>query len=109
TEKLGHSTSGEAGPHVRELLSRWESIVDRGEVILAAESDAAEALIGGYTDSLAQLIMATLLLEQADAEAARDGNWRKLLVARTFIGANHLADESAVDAVLACFTETVAG
>jgi len=109
TEKLGDITSAEAGPDVRELLSRWEGIVDRGEVILAAESDAAEALIGGYTDSLAQLIMATLLLEQADAEAARDGNWRKLLVARTFIGANILADESAVEAALAHFEDIVDG
>ena len=62
----------------------------------SAEPDAAEALIGGYADDLAQLIMATLLLEQADAEVSRDDNFRKLLVARTFIGSNITADENAV-------------
>lgn len=108
-EKLNTITLAEAGPEVRELLTRWTAIVDRGDVILGAKSDAAEALIGGYADDLAQLIMATLLLEQADAEVTRDTNFRKLLVARTFIGSNITADEKAVVDTLAHFEDIVEG
>ncbi|WP_193096357.1 acyl-CoA dehydrogenase family protein [Brevibacterium sp. FME17] len=108
-EKLIPITLAEAGPEVRELLTRWTAIVDRGDVILGAESDVAEALIGGYADDLAQLIMATLLLEQADAEVTRDTNFRKLLVAKAFIGGNISADETAVVDTLAHFEDIVDG
>lgn len=108
-EKLNTITLAEADPEVRELLTRWTAIVDRGDVILGAEADTAEALIGGYADDLAQLIMATLLLEQGDAEVARDTNFRKLLIARTFIGSNITADESAVVDTLAHFEDIVDG
>ncbi|MDN5550885.1 MAG: acyl-CoA dehydrogenase, partial [Brevibacterium sp.] len=109
TQKLNTITLAEAGPETRELLTRWTAIVDRGDVILSAEPDAAEALIGGYADDLAQLIMATLLLEQADAEVSRDDNFRKLLVARTFIGSNITADENAVVDTLSHFENIVDG
>lgn len=109
TEKLTTITVAEAGPEIRELLTRWTAIVDRGDMILSAESDAAEALIGGYADDLAQLIMATLLVEQADAEVTRDTNFRKLLVAKTFIGSNITADEGAVVDTLAHFEDIVEG
>ncbi|WP_193071674.1 acyl-CoA dehydrogenase family protein [Brevibacterium sp. FME37] len=108
-EKLTPITLAEAGPEVRELLTRWTAIVDRGDVILGAEPDVAEALIGGYADDLAQLIMATLLLEQADAEVTRDTNFRKLLVAKAFIGGNISADETAVVDTLAHFEDIVDG
>ncbi|PCC55852.1 acyl-CoA dehydrogenase [Brevibacterium aurantiacum] len=109
TQKLNTITLAEAGPETRELLTRWTAIVDRGDVILSAEPDAAEALIGGYADDLAQLIMAALLLEQADAEVSRDDNFRKLLVARTFIGSNITADENAVVDTLSHFENIVDG
>jgi acyl-CoA dehydrogenase len=109
TAKLNTVTLAEAGPELRELLTRWSAIVDRGDAILSAEAEAAEALIGGYADDLAQLIMASLLLEQADSEVTRDGNFRKLLVARTFIGSTLTGDEAVVASFLTHFDDIVDG
>ncbi|WP_193080281.1 acyl-CoA dehydrogenase family protein [Brevibacterium aurantiacum] len=114
TEKLGAITLAEAGAEILELLSRWKSIVDRGDALLSAEvndagSSVAEALIGNYADALAQLIMATLLLEQADVESTRDGNYRKLLVTKAFIAGNITADDTAVAAILPRLEDIVDG
>lgn len=109
TGKLKSLTLSEAGAEIRELDERWTAIVDRGDAILAAERDEAEALIGGYADELAQLIMATLLLEQAEAEAIGDGSFRKLLVARAFIAGNIVGDETSLARLLPHFDEIVDG
>lgn len=45
--------------------------------------------------------MATLLPTQTDAEATRDGNFRKLLVARTFVALNILHDDEVAPEALA--------
>ncbi|TSI17013.1 acyl-CoA dehydrogenase family protein [Brevibacterium aurantiacum] len=109
TQKLNTINLAEAGPEIREILNRWSAIADRGDAILNAEADAGEALIGGFADDLAQLIMASLLLEQADAEVTCDANFRKLLVARTFIGSNITGDEHTVVDTLSHFEDIVDG
>ena len=107
--KLDSLTLAEAGPEVRELQDRWSAIVARGDELLSAEKSVAEALIGNYADELAQLIMGTLLLEQADAEATRNEDYRKLLVAKAFIAANLVRDDTAVAQLLPHFEDIVDG
>ncbi|WP_413336510.1 acyl-CoA dehydrogenase family protein [Brevibacterium sp. GP-SGM9] len=108
TAKLNDSTLAEADSEIRELLSRWEAIVSRGDALLAAQSEA-EALIGNYADDLAQLIMATLLLEQAGGEVAREENYRTLLVAKAFIAGAIARDDTAVARLLSHFEDIVDG
>ncbi|MGO3894183.1 acyl-CoA dehydrogenase family protein [Brevibacterium aurantiacum] len=107
--KLDSLTLAEAGPEVRELLDRWSAIVARGDGLLSAEKPVAEALIGNYADELAQLIMGTLLLEQAEAEATRDEDYRKLLAAKAFIAANIVRDDTTVARLLPHFEDIVDG
>ncbi|WP_372698726.1 acyl-CoA dehydrogenase family protein [Arthrobacter sp. JSM 101049] len=99
----------EAGDDVRTLLHRWEAITVRGDALLAGPGADAEALIGRYADALAQLVMATLLLTQADTEATRDGNFRKLLVARAFIALNILHDDEVAPEALAHLEQIIDG
>lgn len=107
--KLDSLTLAEAGPEVRELLDRWSAIVARGDELLSAEKPVAEALIGNYADELAQLVMGTLLLEQAEAEATRGEDYRKLLVAKAFIAANIVRDDTTVARLLPYFEDIVDG
>ncbi|WP_417233661.1 acyl-CoA dehydrogenase family protein [Arthrobacter sp.] len=99
----------EAGGDVRTLLSRWKAITVRGDALLTGQGADAEALIGRYADALAQLVMATLLLTQADTEASRDGNLRKLLVARTFIALNILHDDEVAPEALGHLEQIIDG
>lgn len=109
TAALETVTLPEVGDDVRTLLHRWEAITARGDALLAGPGADAEALIGRYADALAQLVMATLLLTQAATEAARDSNYRKLLVARTFIALNILHNDEVAPAALAHLEQILDG
>lgn len=84
TEKLAVLDSTDAAPGAQALTEVWAELTDRGDALLAQSDENAQALIGRYSDALAQTIMATLLLEQAHHEE-QDGGYRKLLVANSYI------------------------
>ncbi|MBM6622117.1 acyl-CoA dehydrogenase family protein [Micrococcaceae bacterium RIT802] len=109
TAGLEAVTLPEAGGDVRTLLVRWEAITARGDALIAGPAADAEAMVGRYADALAQLVMATLMLTQADTEATRDGNFRKLLVARTFIALNILHDDEVAPEALGHLEQIIDG
>ncbi|MFL4476589.1 acyl-CoA dehydrogenase family protein, partial [Paeniglutamicibacter sp. MACA_103] len=82
-EKLSALEATDAAPGAQQLTEAWHEALTRGDAILAGENQDAQALIGHYTNTLAQLIMATLLLEQAIEESA--AGYRKLLVANSYL------------------------
>lgn len=84
-EKVSALADTDAAAGARILAERWDDLVRRGDALLEMESDSAEALIGKYTDALAEAIMATLLQEQAVFEAGTHDRFRALMVANTYL------------------------
>ncbi|NVN00258.1 acyl-CoA dehydrogenase family protein [Arthrobacter sp. SDTb3-6] len=84
-EKLAALESTDCAPGAQRLTDAWHELVQRGDDMLAQSTEDAQALIGHYTNSLAWLIMAVLLLEQAQHEMTAAGTYRKLLVANSYI------------------------
>jgi acyl-CoA dehydrogenase len=84
-KKLSTLETTDAAPGAQQLTEVWHEALTRGDAILDGEDQDAQALIGHYTNTLAQLIMATLLLEQAIHESASDTGYRKLLVANSYL------------------------
>lgn len=72
-------------PAAADLRLRWESLLARGEELLAAEPFDQEAGIATYADDLCHTVMATLLLEQASREIDAGLGHRKLLLAHTWL------------------------
>ncbi|MFL4476593.1 acyl-CoA dehydrogenase family protein, partial [Paeniglutamicibacter sp. MACA_103] len=81
--KLAALEATDAAPGAQQLTEVWHEVLTRGDAILAGSTEDAQAMIGHYTNTLAQLIMATLLLEQAIHESAN--GYRKLLVANSYL------------------------
>ncbi|MEU3332631.1 acyl-CoA dehydrogenase family protein [Glutamicibacter creatinolyticus] len=83
--KLQPLQATDAAPGAQQLVGAFESLVARGDALLEADDATAQALIGRYTDDLARNIMGVLLLEQAQHELEIAGNYRKLLVANSYL------------------------
>lgn len=84
-EKLAALEATDAAPGAQVLTNAWHQLLARGDAILEGDKQDAQALIGHYTNALAQHIMATLLLEQAIYESTSVTGYRKLLVANSYI------------------------
>lgn len=84
-QKLAALEATDAAPGAQVLTDAWHELSTRGESILEGGSQDAQALIGHYTNALAQHIMATLLLEQAIHESTSATGYRKLLVANSYV------------------------
>src|SRR5699024_4324013 len=80
-EKLAALEATDAAPGATQLTELWHDLRTRGDALLEGENSDAQALIGHYTNALAQGIMATLLLEQGIHESTSATGYRKLLVA----------------------------
>lgn len=83
--KLAALESSDCAPGARQLAAAWHDIIARGDALVAGSIEDAQALVGHFTNSLAQLIMATLILEQAHHEMSSAAGYRKLLVANSYI------------------------
>ncbi|WP_286166717.1 acyl-CoA dehydrogenase family protein [Arthrobacter sp. AQ5-05] len=84
-EKLASLEATDAAPGAAQLTELWNELRTRGDALLEGENSDAQALIGHYTNALAQGIMATLLLEQGIHESTSATGYRKLLVANSYL------------------------
>lgn len=108
-EKLTALQGTDAAPGTQVLTDAWRELTARGDSILESESKDAQALIGHYTNALAQHIMATLLLEQAIHESTSATGYRKLLVANSYIDLIVAGHTGTTPAALAWLDEIVDG
>ncbi|MDQ8703810.1 acyl-CoA dehydrogenase family protein [Streptomyces sp. LHD-70] len=72
-------------PAAGRLADRWKLLREKGDALLQLPPDEQEMTVGRYADELTRAVMATLLFEQADHEAATTGNGRTLLVAQAHL------------------------
>ncbi|MDI3422039.1 acyl-CoA dehydrogenase family protein [Streptomyces luteolus] len=81
-----HTLADTYGPSATgRLADRWKLLREKGDALLQLPPDEQEMRIGRYADELTRAVMATLLFEQADHEAATTGNGRTLLVAQAHL------------------------
>ncbi|MGH3436887.1 MAG: acyl-CoA dehydrogenase family protein [Sciscionella sp.] len=83
--RLAAVTVPEGAEAVAELRRRWQSLVQAGDALLRLPEDVQQVRIAGYAELMTRTVMATLLLEQADFEAAGGRGYRKLLVAQAYL------------------------
>ncbi|MDQ0275936.1 alkylation response protein AidB-like acyl-CoA dehydrogenase [Arthrobacter silviterrae] len=106
-EKLSALQATDAAPGAQQLTEAWHLVLTRGDALLAGANQDAQALIGHYTNTLAQLVMSTLLLEQAIHESAN--GYRKLMVANSYLDVIVNGRTGALPAALQWLDEIVDG
>ncbi|GLY67261.1 acyl-CoA dehydrogenase family protein [Amycolatopsis taiwanensis] len=88
-EAYGQRASSLCGKETREAAEQiatwWKETLETGDRLLQAPGEQQEAGIGRYAGRLAHLLMATLLLEQADHQIRQGAGHRALLVAHTYL------------------------
>ncbi|MGO1183244.1 MAG: acyl-CoA dehydrogenase family protein [Micrococcaceae bacterium] len=109
SEKLASLEGTDAAEGARHLLEVWQDLRRRGDVLLELDRDAAEAMIGRYTDAMAEAIMATLLQEQAEFEIRTHDRHRTLMVANTYVQRVVLGDDGAAPMALRWVDEILDG
>ncbi|WP_327393371.1 MULTISPECIES: acyl-CoA dehydrogenase family protein [unclassified Streptomyces] len=67
------------------LAGRWARLREEGDLLLELPEEAQQSGVAAYADDLARTVMGTLLLEQAEHEAATGRGRRKALVAHTWL------------------------
>lgn len=75
----------ETGAAAGIIAGHWLELREAGERLLAASAEEQEAGIGRYAEDLSRLLMATLLLEHADAQIRYGRGHRGLLVAHAYL------------------------
>jgi acyl-CoA dehydrogenase len=83
--RLETVTDHECEPAAAWLRSRWSSLRQRGEELLAMTPDRQQARVGSYARDLAHTMMATSLLVQAAHDLTRHASRRTLLVAYSWV------------------------
>ncbi|MCU6481156.1 acyl-CoA dehydrogenase family protein [Arthrobacter sp. A2-55] len=106
-EKLSALQATDAAPGAQQLTEAWHLVLTRGDALLSGANQDAQALIGHYTNTLAQLVMSTLLLEQAIHESAN--GYRKLMVANSYLDVIVNGRTGALPAALQWLDEIVDG
>lgn len=108
-EKLTPLESTDCAPGAQRLTAAWHELIQRGDALVDANTEDAQALTGNYANALAQLIMATLLLDQAHYEMSTGSGYRKLLVANSYISLIVQSETDKTPEALAWLDEIVDG
>lgn len=100
TRRLGALTDADVRPAADDLVDRWARLEQRGDRIVEIDAARGQAAMGAYADDVSQAVMASLLLEQAEAEIRAGRGHRKLTVAHTWLrilDGDRLVDAPALD------------
>jgi acyl-CoA dehydrogenase len=84
SERLAHLRDADVLREAEPLAEAGHTIAERLERLLAAEPAEREAKMGAMCERLAALVCCTLLMQEADAQAAAGEGYRKLLVATEY-------------------------
>lgn len=85
--RLAELTDPDIRPGADVVAARWRAVLEQGEQLLAGTRAEQETAVARYADAMTATVLATLLLEQAEFEAAAGLGHRKLLVAHTYLRA----------------------
>ncbi|TCP56757.1 alkylation response protein AidB-like acyl-CoA dehydrogenase [Tamaricihabitans halophyticus] len=107
TDRLAKITDPEVTRAAQRVLDRLARLRARGNELLAAPDDWAQAAAGRYTGELSRATQAAFLVQQAAREADAGGGYRKLLVANCYLG--YLDGAEAPPAALDCLEQIVFG